>query len=70
MSQVTCGLSANDKVDVNTCFICGDDAVKNEDFISLGCDHFYCRNCWEHYLDSKITEGQIFGIRCMSPTVT
>ena len=49
MSQVTCGLSANDKVDVNTCFICSDDAVKNEDFISLGCDHFYCRNCWEHY---------------------
>ena len=49
------------------CFVCCDDSVKSEDFISLGCKHSYCRECWTNYLESRITEGEVFNIRCMDP---
>ncbi len=66
-AKVTYGSVSGNKDELNTCFVCCNDEVKNADFISLGCSHFYCRDCWSNYLGSKITEGQVFGMRCMSP---
>ena len=35
--------TGQDEADDNMCFVCCDDGVKNEDYLSLGCAHFYCR---------------------------
>ena len=50
------------------CFICMDDEVDDEDFLSLGCGHYYCRNCWVHFMTTKIVgDSEVFKLTCMDP---
>lgn len=66
-SKVTCYPCGDGEDDEQMCFVCCDE-VKNEDFISLGCNHYFCRGCWVRFLTTKIVEeGEVFNLRCMSP---
>lgn len=51
------------------CLICCED-FSADDFdtetFALGCDHRFCRNCWNEYLTGKIkSEGESARIQCM-----
>ncbi|XP_031626489.1 E3 ubiquitin-protein ligase arih1l-like isoform X2 [Contarinia nasturtii] len=39
----------------HTCTICFMDFQQNE-IVGLSCDHEYCKECWSHYLTSKIMD--------------
>ncbi|VDL48330.1 unnamed protein product [Hymenolepis diminuta] len=49
------------------CDICCDSCPPDQIF-ALGCDHFYCRNCWTRYLESKIlNNNQANKLTCPTP---
>ena len=66
-SKLTCYPKDENSGGEQMCIVCCDD-IKNEDFLSLGCSHFFCRGCWVNFLTTKIVdEGEVFNLRCMSP---
>ena len=34
-------------------------------YLSLKCEHKFCRECWENYLKEKINNGNVIDIKCM-----
>ncbi|GAA5968975.1 hypothetical protein JCM11641_000796 [Rhodosporidiobolus odoratus] len=47
-----------------TCEVCYDDSTNET--LALSCDHRYCKDCYAHYITSKITdEGESRRIQCM-----
>jgi ariadne-1 len=53
---------------LHMCYVCCDDEVKGSDLISVGCNHAYCRTCWNVYLETKISQdGEVFSLNCMDP---
>ncbi|BGP39736.1 hypothetical protein JCM10450v2_003705 [Rhodotorula kratochvilovae] len=46
------------------CEVCYDDATKET--LALSCDHRFCKDCYSHYISSKVTdEGESRRIECM-----
>ena len=45
------------------CEICFDD-VAGAETIALTCDHRFCRTCYTHYLEQKITSVRAFALPC------
>lgn len=41
-----------------SCLICGEEK-KMREFITLECEHRYCKDCVKGHLDTKISEGQV-----------
>ncbi|KAK4056809.1 hypothetical protein OIO90_002058 [Microbotryomycetes sp. JL221] len=49
-----------------TCQVCYNDD-DDQETLALSCDHRYCRECYSHYLQSKIVdEGESRRIQCMN----
>lgn len=46
------------------CRICFEDRSPSLMF-SMGCDHFYCTECWLHFLQGKIDDGDVLNLTCM-----
>ena len=42
-----------------TCSICGEDKVVEKFFITLGCNHRFCKECLQGYVNSKINDSQL-----------
>ena len=45
--------SSHTQANCNICF----DEVPGSDLIALKCGHWFCRDCWSQYLQSKIDDG-------------
>jgi len=54
---VTSTIAPPPTIGEKTCSICFDDFDANE-VQSVGCEHFFCADCWTGYLSNKISEGQ------------
>lgn len=48
----------------SVCEICTD---TNDDMLSYGCPHYYCRICVETCLETDINEGKIDSFKCPAP---
>ena len=50
------------------CFICYNSRVEDKDYISLGCGHYYCRDCWVQFLSERVIgASEVFNLMCMDP---
>ena len=68
LSEIPCKMSIATSKEL-VCGVCFAPADEDDvDFISLGCDHYYCRDCWVRYCGDKVEENDIFRIRCMEPS--
>jgi hypothetical protein len=47
------------------CDICCESYAPSFFFHLPGCSHSYCKNCMSDHLKTKITDGQVFKIKCM-----
>ena len=50
------------KVVYMTCSIC---YLESKEFFKLNCNHSFCENCWESYLEEKIKTSNVEKITCM-----
>ena len=51
-------------VEESTCGVCGEDRPDEGSPVSLDCGHYFCGECWDGYLSSKITDGQVNAVVC------
>jgi hypothetical protein len=47
------------------CMICQEE--ENVEFLSFGCGHVFCKNCYTRYCTEKLNGNDVFNIRCMQP---
>eukprot|EP00808_Paulinella_micropora_P012941 g72024.t1 len=48
------------------CAVCFDDIVVKK-MIPAACRHYFCKDCWQGYLESKVVDGNVLKIKCMYP---
>ena len=48
------------------CFICCEDTAAS-DLRACANGHSFCADCWKHFLEDKIKEGNTMGLACMQP---
>lgn len=46
------------------CPICLEEILKDANYVRLICGHFTCKNCFDEYLRTKITNSQVNNIKC------
>lgn len=51
------GAAAQESEELLTCLICYDPEVPKSKAIGLGCQHFYCKDCYSSYLESIKADG-------------
>ena len=52
--------------DQDACGICFEERDRAHDHVTarLDCGHYFCHDCWDGYLTSKIQDGQVNSIIC------
>ena len=50
----------------NSCIICGDPFLSNDENTLKNCGHSFCNICWYNFLDVKIKENQLTTIKCLN----
>eukprot|EP00457_Paulinella_chromatophora_P001706 gb/GEZN01001708.1/.p1 GENE.gb/GEZN01001708.1/~~gb/GEZN01001708.1/.p1 ORF type:complete len:758 (+),score=103.96 gb/GEZN01001708.1/:297-2570(+) len=48
------------------CAVCFDDIPVSK-VIPASCRHYFCKDCWQGYLESKVNDGNVLKIKCMFP---
>lgn len=46
------------------CPICFEEILNENNYIRLICGHFTCKNCFDEYLQNKVTNSQVNNIKC------
>lgn len=54
--DIVMSLAKNNNNQCGICFTGFDPNDENEAPFSLSCGHQYCKNCWSHYLKSKVAD--------------
>lgn len=54
----------------NLCKICYSEEFDANNFLSTGCSHLYCMNCWKKYITLSIITKKKIEYKCMDPDCT
>ncbi|RWS21141.1 protein ariadne-2-like protein, partial [Leptotrombidium deliense] len=53
---------ASNYTQCNTCLQC----CPSERYLTLSCNHNFCKDCWSSHLEVQVTQGVTIGIECMA----